>query len=147
MNCVSALAGMFLAFAFAGAAAGSECGTAAWYKDGEPTASGERTADGSFTAAHPTLPFGTLVKVENVTNGKSTIVRINDRGRFVKGRIINVSHSAAEQLGLIETGVASVEVTAVGGTNPLPGSCLENIAAKPRERHSNSPNLSRRASG
>jgi rare lipoprotein A len=62
------------------------------------------TAAGALTGAHPTLPFGTRVSIENLGNGKSAVVRINDRAPFVNGRIIDVSRAAAEQLGLIHGG-------------------------------------------
>jgi rare lipoprotein A len=68
-----------------------------------------------MTAAHPSLPFGTKVLVENLTNGKSVEVRINDRGPFVGGRIIDVSKAAASSLGMIDAGVAKVRVAAIGG--------------------------------
>jgi rare lipoprotein A len=69
----------------------------------------------AMTAAHPSLPFGTKVLVENLTNGKFVEVRINDRGPFVGGRIIDVSKAAASSLGMIGAGVAKVRVAAIGG--------------------------------
>ena len=65
------------------------------------------------TAAHKTLPFGTHVSVENLSNGKTTVVRINDRGPFVKGRIIDLSYASAKEIGLVGPGVATVRVTAL----------------------------------
>ena len=79
--------------------------------DGEKTASGERARPGGLTAAHRTLPFGTKVKVTNKRNGRSVTVRINDRGPFVRGRIIDVTPAAARALGF--SGLAPVEVTTV----------------------------------
>lgn len=97
------------------AEAASQCGKASWYKMGHTTASGERMNADALAAAHRTLPFGTKVKVENLTNGRSVVVRINDRGPFTGGRIIDVTRGAAEQLGMIRAGVARVKVTVVDG--------------------------------
>jgi rare lipoprotein A len=78
-----------------------ECGLASVYATlTEETASGEDTLPGDFTAAHRTLPFGTLVHVDNQDNGRSAVVRITDRGPFVSGRIIDVSQVAARELGI-----------------------------------------------
>lgn len=90
-----------------------EFGKASYYSnylEGHKTASGEIFHQNKFTAAHPSLSFGTWVKVLNLTNKKSVIVRINDRGPFVKARIIDLSKSAAKQLGNINKGVFSVFV-------------------------------------
>ena len=84
------------------AAAASQCGKASWYKMGTRTASGERMNANALAAAHRTLPFGTKVRVENLANGRSVVVRINDRGPFVGGRVIDVTRGAAEQLGMIQ---------------------------------------------
>lgn len=89
-------------------AAGPSCGRASWYALTSRTASGERMDPSKLTAAHPRLRFGTKVEVHNPRNGKSVVVRINDRGPFVKGRIIDVSKAAAGQLGMIKSGVAKV---------------------------------------
>jgi len=91
-------------------------GMASWYGrryHGRRTASGERFDMRAATAAHPTLPFGTRVRVTNLGNGRSVIVRINDRGPFTKRRIIDVSRAAAERLGFIRAGVARVRVQVV----------------------------------
>jgi rare lipoprotein A len=80
---------------------------------GEKTASGQRADPGGFTAAHRTLPFGTKVKVTNKRNGRSVTVRINDRGPFVRGRIIDLTPAAARALGF--SGLAPVEVTTIPG--------------------------------
>ena len=77
---------------------------------GRPTASGERFDPDQMTAAHKTLPFGSRVKVTNTANGKSVVVRINDRGPFVTGRHIDLSRSAAEQIGLVRLGHGNVEM-------------------------------------
>lgn len=92
-------------------------GRASWYGPGfhgRPTASGERFNQNAFTAAHPYLAFGTRVRVTNMNNGKSVIVRINDRGPFVAGRIIDLSKAAARSIGLMRSGVAPVRVNIVG---------------------------------
>ena len=97
-------------------AAASQCGKASWYSMGTRTASGESMNAGALAAAHRTLPFGTRVRVENLKNGRSVIVRINDRGPSVGGRVIDVTRAAAVELGMIATGTASVRVTAIDGT-------------------------------
>ncbi len=86
-------------------------GIASWYgkeDHGDFTASGEPYNMYAYTAAHKTLPFGTLVKVINLKNGKSVVVRINDRGPFVKNRIIDLSYASAKKIGLIKDGTAPV---------------------------------------
>lgn len=91
----------------------TETGKASYYADkfeGRKTASGEIFRQGGLTAAHRTLPFGTKVTVVNVSNGRSVKVRINDRGPFAEGRVIDVSKKAARKLGMVTTGVAPVEV-------------------------------------
>ncbi len=88
-------------------------GIASWYGPnfhGKKTASGEIYNMFDFTAAHKYLPFNTIVRVKNLSNNKSVIVRINDRGPFVKKRIIDLSYAAAKKIGLIKTGTAFVEV-------------------------------------
>jgi rare lipoprotein A len=102
-------------------AAASQCGKASWYKMGHTTASGEKMNAGALAAAHRTLPFGTKVKVQNLGNGKSVVVRINDRGPFSGGRVIDVTQGAAQRLGMIRSGVARVKVTVVGGKGKLGG--------------------------
>ena len=82
---------------------------------GRRTASGESFDMGAMTAAHRTLPFGSLVRVTNPANGRSVIVRINDRGPFTRGRVIDVSRAAAEELGLIARGHAAVELELIEG--------------------------------
>lgn len=93
-----------------------QTGKASFYADkfeGRPTASGEKYRHNKSTAAHKTLPFGTKVKVTNLDNNKSVEVIINDRGPYVDGRIIDLSKSAAEQLGFINQGLAEVKVEIV----------------------------------
>lgn len=90
-----------------------ERGRASWYGDrfqGKRTASGERFDKNALTAAHKTLPFGTLVRVRSVRNGREVVVRINDRGPFVKGRVIDLSQAAMKALGLSQRGVIRVEL-------------------------------------
>jgi rare lipoprotein A len=111
-------------------------GQASFYADrfqGRLTASGERYDASAMTAAHLTLPFGTLVKVTNNANNHSVMVRINDRGPFVEGRIIDVSKAAANQLGFLDLGVADVRIevtgkntgTQTGSTGPAANSAME----------------------
>ena len=90
-----------------------ETGLASWYGPkfhGKLTASGEVFNQEKFTAAHPTLPWGSRVKVTNLDNGKSVDVRINDRGPFKRGRIIDVSRAAARALGMVGRGITTVRV-------------------------------------
>ena len=91
-------------------------GTASWYGqqfEGRPTASGEIFDSSLFTAAHPTLPFGTFLMVTNRNNNRRISVRVNDRGPFVEGRIIDVSRAAAEHLGMLATGLAPVIIEVI----------------------------------
>lgn len=92
-------------------------GMASWYGPGfhgRRSASGERFNQNALTAAHRTLPFGTRVRVTNVNNGQSVVVRINDRGPFSRGRIIDLSAAAARQIGMMASGVAPVKVEVLG---------------------------------
>jgi rare lipoprotein A len=90
-----------------------ETGRASWYDFDTKTASGEHMDGDALTAAHPSLPFGSRVRVANLDNGRSVVVRINDRGPFTKDRIIDVSKAAATELGMIVAGVARVSVSLV----------------------------------
>ena len=90
-----------------------EQGMASYYgakHQGKRTASGERFDQNALTAAHRRLPFDTRVQVTNLANGKSVVVRVNDRGPHTRGRLIDVSRAAAEQLGMIGSGTAKVRV-------------------------------------
>ncbi len=90
-----------------------QTGQASWYGEkfhNRRTASGEVFDMNKYTAAHRTLPFDTMVRVENLKNGKRIDVRINDRGPFVEGRIIDLSRKAAETLGMIRDGVVPVRI-------------------------------------
>lgn len=99
------------------AAGYSESGIASWYG---PGFHGKRTSNGevydmhAMTAAHKTLPMNTMLLVKNLQNGRQTVVRINDRGPFVRGRIVDLSFQAAKAIGLVKNGTAKVEVVALG---------------------------------
>jgi len=106
---VVALLGAVFAYQFYGPY--YEVGIASWYGpgfDGRHTANGEIYDMNGISAAHKTLPFGTIVQVVDLETGKSVIVRINDRGPFIKGRIIDLSKGAAEKLGIIDKGITKV---------------------------------------
>ncbi|NWF83334.1 MAG: septal ring lytic transglycosylase RlpA family protein [Bryobacteraceae bacterium] len=95
----------------------TESGIASWYGHpyhGRKAANGETYDMDKLTAAHRTLPFGALVEVENRDNGRKTTVRITDRGPFVDGRIIDLSHAAAREIGMIGPGTARVRLTLIG---------------------------------
>lgn len=106
-------------------------GLASWY--GEPF-HGRRTSNGEIydmhqiSAAHKILPLGTVVRVRNLDNGRTLDVRINDRGPFVRGRVIDLSYAAAKRLGVDVPGTAPVEVVAIGMTPPRPGAPLPQVA-------------------
>lgn len=88
-------------------------GMASFYADkfvGKPTASGEAYRHQLYTCAHKTLPFGTKLKVTNPKNNESVIVVVNDRGPFIKSRVIDLSKAAAKDLGIIQQGIAYVEI-------------------------------------
>lgn len=95
------------------APAAAQCGSASWYALTSKTASGERMNPAAMTAAHRSLPFGSKIKVTNQRNGRSVVVRINDRGPFIKGRVIDLSKAAAQHLGFIRSGHTKI--------------CMENI--------------------
>lgn len=91
----------------------TETGVASYYHDrfqGRKTANGERFDQNTLSAAHKTLPFGTVVRVTRPDTGNSVVVRINDRGPFVKGRVIDLSREAARELGMIQKGLVPVKV-------------------------------------
>ncbi len=94
-----------------------EYGIASWYgKDfhGKPTSNGETYDMHDITAAHKLLPMHTMLLVTNLDNGRETVVRVNDRGPFVQGRIIDLSYAAAKKLAILESGIAHVKITALG---------------------------------
>ncbi|MBS1625315.1 MAG: septal ring lytic transglycosylase RlpA family protein [Bacteroidetes bacterium] len=101
------------------AATAQEVGWASFYHDyfnGKRTASGELYSSKKLTAAHRTLPIGTMIKVTNLANDRSIVVRINDRGPFVQGRILDLSRAAAEQLGYIAAGSAKVSMEVINNS-------------------------------
>ena len=94
-----------------------QCGNASWYGPGfhgRTTANGEKFNQNAMTAAHKRLPFGAKIKVTNQLNGKSLTLRVNDRGPFAKGRILDASKAAAQKLGFKNRGHAPVCVTVIG---------------------------------
>ena len=104
----AAISFMFLATASVAA----EAANASLYSNahhGRKTASGERLDNSALTAAHRTLPFGAQVRVTNKSNSRSVVVRINDRGPFVRGRVIDLSRAAASAIGMSSTGTVAVE--------------------------------------
>ena len=113
---VLALGVLALAIPFGAARANVQEGTVSWYGaqfHDRQTANGERFDMGALTMAHPTLPFGTRVRVTNLRNGRSVVVRVNDRGPFVGHRIADVSRGAAKTIGLIGPGTGKVRVEVV----------------------------------
>ncbi|MDC3279881.1 septal ring lytic transglycosylase RlpA family protein [Gammaproteobacteria bacterium] len=99
----------------------SEVGEASWYGrkfHGRHTSSGEKYDMFAMTAAHKTLPLPTYLSVKNLANQKEVIVRVNDRGPFLGGRILDLSYMAAQKLGVVESGTAQVKITAVGTVLP-----------------------------
>jgi rare lipoprotein A len=100
-----------------------QTGRASWYghpHHGRLTASGERFDMHALTAAHPTLPFGTRLRVVNLDNDREVDVRVNDRGPTVPGRIIDLSYAAARALGAVGPGIIPVRLTVLGGDHALP---------------------------
>lgn len=90
------------------ASAFAQCGKASWYALTSKTASGERMNPALMTAAHKKLPFGSKIRVTNQNNGKSIVVRINDRGPFIKGRVLDLSKAAAGKLGFVSSGHTNI---------------------------------------
>jgi peptidoglycan lytic transglycosylase len=94
-----------------------ERGIASWYGDdfhGWVTASGEMYDMHTLTAAHRTLPLGTIVRVTNVVNGRNVVIRINDRGPYVNGRILDLSYAAAKRLDMLHDGISAIQLEVVG---------------------------------
>lgn len=111
-------------------------GYASWYGPGfhgKTTASGEVYNMRDRTAAHRSLAFGTKVRVFNLESGKSTVVRVNDRGPFVRGRIIDLSRKAAKDIGLLKSGVAKVQIEPIGSKahNTGPSNSSASEASRP----------------
>jgi rare lipoprotein A len=98
----------------AATAASGQVGTASYYQHGQVVASGARFNPRALTAAHRSLPFGTRVRVTHLGSGRSVEVRINDRGPFIAGRIIDLSKAAAQIIGMTASGVARVSMTVLG---------------------------------
>lgn len=113
-----------------------ERGIASWYGKkfhGRLTSNRERYDMYAMTAAHKTLPLPTMVRVTNLQNGKSVVVRVNDRGPFVANRLIDLSYAAAEAIGIVEAGTGMVEVAALGDYQPVAVAAAAPLAAAPRE--------------
>jgi rare lipoprotein A len=108
-------------------------GKASWYKMGAKTANGERYDPMGITAAHPSLPFDTKVRVTNPASGKSVVVRINDRGPFTGGRIIDLSQGAAQEINLVRAGVAQVSIEVLGSAAPVETAAAETADAPEAE--------------
>jgi peptidoglycan lytic transglycosylase len=109
-----------------------EEGVASWYGDpfnGRRTSNGEIYDMHQFTAAHRTLPFGAIVRVTNLRNGKQTEVRITDRGPFVANRVIDLSLSAAQAIDMVGAGTAPVRIEILGGPNPQTGFFAVQVGA------------------
>jgi rare lipoprotein A len=130
---------LIMMFAVVPALAQIQTGTASFYADrfeGRPTASGEKYRHSKLTAAHKTLPFGTLVRVTNLANNQSVEVVINDRGPWVEGRIIDVSRSAAEKLGFVNQGLTDVKLEVIDpgdGKSSEPIRLIDNVTVEEKE--------------
>jgi len=112
-----ALAVLALTLPFGAAQARVQEGVVSWYGErfhNRPTASGELFDIAALTMAHPTLPFGTKVRVTNLRNGRSVVVRVNDRGPFVGARIADLSQAAADMLGFLRRGVVHARIEVLG---------------------------------
>ena len=102
------------------AAFAQSAGKASYYGNslhGRRTSDGSRYHKDSLTCAHRTLPFGTLLKVRNVNNGKEVVVKVNDRGPYCRGRVVDLSMAAAKELGMVAAGVVAVQVEEIGHVN------------------------------
>lgn len=118
----------------------AQTGSASWYAlDGNRTANGERMNSAAMTAAHRSLPFGTKIKVTNERNGKSVVVRINDRGPFAKNRVLDLSKGAARELGFVGRGhttvtIAKMATDAAVGVAPTYAKLDEGAVTSPKTR-------------
>lgn len=128
--------------------ASAASGMASYYSGGGLTACGERFNRNAMTAAHPSYPCGSRVAVTNLRNGKTVILTINDRGPFVRGRIIDVSYMAASYLGMVGSGTAPVNVELLSAGKKAPVKPWSKSAAKSpkkkakKKHHSDSGSLS-----
>ncbi len=129
-------------------------GVASWYGKefhGKQAANGEIFNMMAFTAAHRKLPLGTVVRVLNLSNGKSVKVRINDRGPYIEGRMLDLSYAAARELGMVEVGTSPVQIEVVGDHGPVmqfPASLIPMVAGTILKTDGASPgSYSRRPSG
>ena len=111
---VAASAILASSFAAGAASAKDGCGGASWYALYSKTASGERMNPARLTAAHRSLRFGTKLRVTNNRNGRAVIVRINDRGPFIRGRVLDLSRAAANSIGMVKSGTAKVCYEIIG---------------------------------
>ena len=117
MTIKQVLLASLVTFAFSNNASAQQHGKASYYSNrihGHRTSDGSRYHKDSLTCAHRTLPFGTLLKVTNKTNGKEVVVRVTDRGPYAAGRVVDLSMAAARELGMVSQGVAAVKVEAIG---------------------------------
>ncbi|MGQ0811329.1 MAG: septal ring lytic transglycosylase RlpA family protein, partial [Nitrospiraceae bacterium] len=122
-------------------------GIASWYGEafhGKTAANGELFNMNAMTAAHRTLPLGSVIRVVNVINGKYVRVRINDRGPYVPGRILDLSHAAAVRLGMVNEGTSAIQLEMVGDGRPgflvsVDGPGTENLVARLVEQHASTP--------
>lgn len=116
-----------------------QTGKASFYADkfeGSPTASGEKYKHNKLTAAHKTLPFGTRVKVTNLSNNQTVEVTVNDRGPYVENRVIDLSKSAAEKLGFVNQGIADVKVEVIDagdGKSSTPTGTISHVTVEEKE--------------
>lgn len=114
-----------------------ERGVTSWYGKkfhGQRTANGETYDMYAMSAAHKTLPLPSYVRVRNLSNGKTVVVRVNDRGPFINNRIIDLSYAAATRLGIIDTGTGIVEVEGLSGDEPLPQITARAPEPEPRPK-------------
>jgi rare lipoprotein A len=116
-----------------------QTGKASFYADkfeGSPTASGEKYKHNKLTAAHKTLPFGTRIKVTNLSNSQTVEVTVNDRGPYVENRVIDLSKSAAEKLGFVNQGIADVKLEVIDagdGKSSVPSTTVSNVTVEEKE--------------
>ena len=120
----------FIGVAASAGTAQAACGTASWYHEGSKTANGERYRPDGISAAHKTLPFGTRVLVRNQRTGRTVTVRINDRGPFIRGRIIDLSRGAKRVIGM--DGLASVCLTVLGRGDRYADAGTRRVSKKSR---------------